>query len=444
MKSNLKKTLFIYLFFLVLLLIISLLAQIDLDGIWEYGFSYNISEGLIPYKDFNMVVGPFYNLLFSIPMILFGNNFYVFELMHCIIYALVFTFIYNRIGKKSIYVLLLLGLLFTLCGYNSFCVVLVLLILALLDSDIKYKDYMIGIVIGIIFMTKHNIGICFSILYLILSKHKLKSLLSILIPVIPILIYLYLNNALIGYIEFCYLGLGSFVENLYADILSLIIFTIALVILIKELIKYKNSDRKDKKILYVATFFIFAFPILDQGHAVPILIPLSYYLLSKEDINKKLVFFTKYFIIIGYIATTIGMCFKAEFNLKNNYLKYQMIPNGFNYYLENYNKYLDDNIPNGNKLYLLVENSYAIRLYRNEKIGMFDLINDGNLGGKDSKYIELMADDCKENKCVFILDSRFFKNKRYFQYSKEFKDYVVDNYKYYETMPSKDRIYKNY
>lgn len=440
MKKNIK----IYFIFLISLILIAIFSQVDLDGVWEYGFSYNISQGLVPYKDFNMVVGPLYNLVFSIPMIFFGNNFYVFELMHCIIYAVIFTILYKRIEKNSIYILLLLGLLFTLCGYNSFCVMLVLLILYLLDSKSKYKDYLIGIIIGIIFMTKHNIGIYFSILYLILSKNKIKSILSIMVPIIPILIYLYINNALYGYIDFCYLGIGSFVENIWADPLSLICFIVALIILIKELIKYKNSNKEDKKILYVAVFFMFVFPILDQGHVVPILIPLAYYLFTNnEKISKKTIFLTKYFIVIGYIATTILMGFKSEINFHNDYLKYQMIPKNFNYYLEKYDEYLK-NISNDNKVYLLVENSYAIKLYRNELPQMFDLINEGNLGSDSNKYIKIMADDCKENKCTFILDNRFFKKKKYFQYLRMFKDYVIDNYNYYETIPSKDRIYRNY
>ena len=132
MKKNIK----IYILFLIALIAISILSQIDLDGIWGYGFSYNIANGLIPYKDFNMVIGPLYSLVFSIPLHI-GNYYYIFELSHCLLYAIVFTLIYNKIGKKSIYVLLTYGTCLTIFGYNTFCIMLFMLILLLYKIVIR-------------------------------------------------------------------------------------------------------------------------------------------------------------------------------------------------------------------------------------------------------------------------------------------------------------------
>ena len=36
------------------------------DEVWNYGFAYAISNGEIPYRDFNMVVTPLYSFLISI------------------------------------------------------------------------------------------------------------------------------------------------------------------------------------------------------------------------------------------------------------------------------------------------------------------------------------------------------------------------------------------
>ena len=38
-------------------------SRMDYDEIWNYGFSYNIASGLIPYKDFNMITTPLYSML---------------------------------------------------------------------------------------------------------------------------------------------------------------------------------------------------------------------------------------------------------------------------------------------------------------------------------------------------------------------------------------------
>ena len=43
------------------------------DEIWIYGFGTNIVDGLIPYKDFNMVITPFFPYLLSIVLSIFGK-----------------------------------------------------------------------------------------------------------------------------------------------------------------------------------------------------------------------------------------------------------------------------------------------------------------------------------------------------------------------------------
>ena len=49
------------LLFLIILLVNLLLIPNNMDEIWNYGFSYAIRLGEIPYRDFNMVLPPFYS-----------------------------------------------------------------------------------------------------------------------------------------------------------------------------------------------------------------------------------------------------------------------------------------------------------------------------------------------------------------------------------------------
>ena len=44
------------------------------DSIWNYGFSYSIAKGQIPYRDFTMIIPPFYNYLMSIGLIIFSHD----------------------------------------------------------------------------------------------------------------------------------------------------------------------------------------------------------------------------------------------------------------------------------------------------------------------------------------------------------------------------------
>ena len=436
-----KKNILIYLLFLTLFFIISCFSQIDLDSIWGYGFSYNIANGLLPYKDFNMVIGPLYSILFSI-LLKFGNYFYLFEIEHILFYSFIFTIIYNKIGKKSFFLFLLVSCSITIFGYNLFCVLLMLLILVLLDSDKKYSRIFIGIIIGTIIMTKQNIGGCLALLYLYTNRKKfISSCIYLSIPVIPIFIYLIYNGIFYSYFDFCLFGLGNFVDNFATDFVSFIPFIIGMYYLITRYMK-----KKDIKILYIIIFQICVFPIFDQGHVIPGFIPIFYYMLIDKDgfyiKNINMLFFVKYFVIIGFsVQVVIKALFSCEVILDDNYLKFQVIKKGVPYYIESYSNYLDRY--NDSEIYLLIDNAYIIRLYKNQNPSFYDLINKGNLGSDENKYIEMMGDNCIDKECVFILDKRFFKSSIFDQRIKEFKDYVVSKYDYIETIPSGDRVYSN-
>lgn len=46
----------------------------DLDEIWNFNFANNIANGLIPYKDFNMVTMPFLPMIISVFLKIFGQE----------------------------------------------------------------------------------------------------------------------------------------------------------------------------------------------------------------------------------------------------------------------------------------------------------------------------------------------------------------------------------
>ena len=60
--------------FLIILVFNMLIVPTDLDEIWSYGFSISMRNGLVPYRDFNMVVTPIYPFIISIFLFIFGKN----------------------------------------------------------------------------------------------------------------------------------------------------------------------------------------------------------------------------------------------------------------------------------------------------------------------------------------------------------------------------------
>ena len=88
-----KKKVLLYLtLFCIFLVWNLLLVPLNLDEVWNYGFAHNIYSGLIPYKDFNMILTPFYPFLMSLPFHLFGSSMLVFHIEQAIILLFCFSF----------------------------------------------------------------------------------------------------------------------------------------------------------------------------------------------------------------------------------------------------------------------------------------------------------------------------------------------------------------
>ena len=433
MKKN--TTIFCIIF---LLLSTVLMLQIPTnDFIWGYGFSYNISQGLIPYKDFNMIVSPIYNLLFSIPMLIFGNHVLPFILFHTFFYSLILTMAYQKIGKKVLWIILLFLPQNTAFGYNTFITTLILLIILIIGSKTKNKNLLIGLIIGFITMTKHNVGLILIFVYFLTSKKKIHSMLYISIFIIITFSYLILTNSFMDYINICFLGMKNFCTNFHIDKFTLILALILLYYLTKRYIK-----TKDIKILYLLASSIILFPLIEINHLLTILIPITYYILENEKniiINK----ITIIFIIIletTYLITTYSNKI-PKLEKENNLFLYTIVTDEITNYLKNYSEYI--HTIDGN-LYLFINNAYLIKLYNNETTNFYDLINKGNLGQNENKYINEIKEKCKKEKCTFILDNTFYqKESKTNQLSINFKKFVLNNYKYIETLPSNDRVYTN-
>ena len=433
MKKNIK----IFLLFFIFSSIIFYFHVIDLNEIWSYGFTYNISRGLIPYKEFNMVVSPLYNLLFAIPLKIFGNYLLVYELSHAFLYSFIFTLAYQRLGKKSFLLPIAVAIQSSPCWYNTFIAVLTLFILIILDSNSKYKNLIIGLTIGIIAMTKHNVGLPLLLVYFITSKEKTKSLLYFFIPVLISFIYLYINKAVYNYIDICFLGIGNFMNNLMSYKVVLLITIALLIYLVK-----KYLDTKDNKLLYILAFSTITFPLFEPIHFSFIIVPLSYYILLKE--KNEIVYKSLYiFIIFAVIANLISIDYlNTKIIKKNNSFKYLRIEKNTINYMEKYTNYIN-NIE-GN-VYLFIGSAYLIRIYNNQTPSFTDLINEGNLGSNNKKYLDEIDKKCKNEKCSFIVDEILFKKRvKGVQLLESYRDYVVNNYKFVEVMPSKDRLYRNY
>lgn len=406
------------------------------DEIWNYGFSYNIASGLVVYKDFNMVIGPLYNMIIALFLIPFGNNLIAFHLINSVIISIIITLIYKKLNRKYLYILLLICLLPNMYSYNTFVALLTIIVLLLEDSHLKYKNIFIGITIGSILITKQNVGLTFLLVGLFCSKEKLKTLIGTLIPVGILFTILIYYNILHEYIDFCFLGLGGFLDNLLIENTSLVLLAIIFFFLIHEYI-YK----KEKLVLYLMAFLTITFPILDNTHVLISAIPVLYYVLLKAT-NRNILLLVKTILIVSVCLVPLK---NIPFHFMNNntFLKYRHIENkNTNNYLVGMTTYIKEK-EKENTVYLFIENAYLIRLSLKQNPSFYDLINKGNLGSRPEKYLETINETCKNKSCLFILDRKYFSKAKNNQLDLSFKNFVIDNYQYLETLPSGDKVYKN-
>lgn len=415
------------------MMLMSVFQAVDYDTVWGYGFSYNIASGLIPYRDYNMVVGPLYSLIFAIPMYFFGNYLIAFKIGHALVFSIIFLFMYKKIGTKSIFVLLVFMFNATLSRYNAFCSMLLLAIFLLYDSKNKYKQIYIGILIGAIFMTKHNIGIPLMLVYIYDNRKNLLNALSFLIPIVPTVIYLIINNAFSAFINFCYLGMSSFIDNVYIQVVTVFILLVCYYFVYKVSLK-----KRDTKLLYLIAFQAMLVPILDGNHLTPTLLPIIYYIFYYGE--EKLLHYFKIIIVDFFVVAIIVSLMTNTFNIKKDFLMYTSIHKGSHHYIEKYNEYINKH--SDYDFYIFDPSAYLMKLYRNENPTFLDLTNTGNMGKDEQSFVRMLDKECSKKKCMYVLSLPYFENKK-IQNSKLFKDYVLEHATYYETLPTGDRVYVN-
>lgn len=434
MKKILK-----YILLFILILTFQLFLPLDLDEIWNYGFIHNISTGLIPYKDFNMVITPFFMFLFSLPIYIFGSNLLIIHIEQTIMILITYYLLEKLYKDKANYFILLLCLLWNCIypSYNSFLLFLTL-ILVVLEKENK-NDYLIGIILGLLILTKQSVGICIVIsqmfFYIKDKKKLLKRLIGLLIPILVFILYLLFTKSLQQFINLCILGLFDFgrknrLSFSYVYILFFL-FSILLFILIK----------KEKKIeyFYALAFLSIDIPMFDIGHLRYFLV-LFFILVVipniniKQKINHSLLCYFSIVLILGFV-------YLQDYKEENRFY----YPNQLNHFEYKYISKTHEKETkkvlslmkkyNNQKVILISRSAYFYKLISDKKITYYDLINTGNWGYHGSKKLKEKLKE--EKQAIYIVQLSSFNKteqtdktaldfiKKHCDKIEEYKDFII-------------------
>lgn len=113
----------------------------NLDELWNFNFANNVENGLVPYRDFNMVQTPLLPMVNAIFLAIFGNELIVMRILACLLCAgVLFTFykILNLLkANKGISLFVVMALFYMLKDYfcmdYNFAVLFVTLIIIYIE-----------------------------------------------------------------------------------------------------------------------------------------------------------------------------------------------------------------------------------------------------------------------------------------------------------------------
>ena len=282
----------------------SLIVQpISLDEIWNYGFSYNIYNGLVPYKDFNMVMTPIYPMIMSV-FLMFDSSILTMHVVNSLMLTGMIYLIEKIVDKKYNLGIFLILLIFPMSlifpSYNIFLLMLFVLIIYLEKN--KCNDYLIGFILGFFILTKQSVGVfvaLVSLYYLYKDKSKvIRRIIGCFIPCFCFFIYLLISNSLNSFLDLCLFGLFDFGKSNGSNFNYLFIFGICLLIL--NIILIKNSKNK-LNYYYLLSFFSIMIPLFDLYHVLIYFFIFIFIYLLEENISFKNKYLNVDLFLFGFL-----------------------------------------------------------------------------------------------------------------------------------------------
>ncbi len=402
------------------------------DTFVNYGFSYAIRMGEIPYLDFNMVIPPFAPFFYSIGLF-FYNNILMLYLEQAILLTLLYHLLEKKLGKKTPlyffffllpYPLAMVSTIFP--GYNFLLVFFFLLFLICLEKE--KHPILLGVLLGILFTIKQTVGLLLFLptFWFLLKKPKkfFQMLGGFSIPCFVLLIYLFCTKSFFSFFDLCFLGLFDFQKsNQQINMFYLVVFLLGIGYLFYRIVKKPRNV-----LLYYALFFGFVvYPIVDYYHVCLFLtIPFFFFIDSISYREKGMKVFAPIFGIICILWGIVTYSYFDDITI-SNYPGFTWVIQGQTYQndITSLLSYVDSQ--DQEVIYFMRgSENYFYKILHREKITYFDLPNYGNYGKDGIQKMKKKIDETHH--VLYVLDSSLIKEQDVNQqYIVELGEYVKEN-----------------
>ncbi len=420
--------------FLICLVINVLFRDRFYDGLTQYGMAHAVVMGEIPYADFSMVTTPLFIFLHAIFLTIY-DSFLTFTIVNSIISTMTFYYAERIIGKHifTYFFLCLLPLFDVLCPSYNLLSKLLLMMIIYYEKE-KKSDFSIGILLGLLILTKHSVGGCIFLCSLI-YRRELKGIINrikgVFIPCFIFLIHLLITQSLYEFIDLTILGLFDFgKKNALPSAFIMTIFVILLIVCIVNLIKGKKEHRY---ITYYALGSLsYMVPIFDLNHASCTLLffyllflvikeyPVHYMYINVVLFILLVLFGYKYYdIVYDHIYIHHFNHFPIYISESNNY--------------EEVLDYYENKYPNS---YMIDFDGVLYNLAAEKKITFLDIPLTGNYGYRGEKAI---IEKLEKNKYYFISPSVF--DYDFYQFDYDLCNYVIEHSQLVDTVSTYNIYY---
>lgn len=277
------------------------------DELWNYSFAKNISEGMVPYRDFNIVQTPLSAYIPAFFMALFGRGLFIHRLVGLFLLFAITAVCYHLCKKVtgSIFIGLITSLFvacvclpFYIYNYNYLSAFIILVIFEIEQLQKKESmgwNILVGLLVGILILVKQNTGFMLILANLVVCiinvlKFKMDKKIQIarvcasMIPGAIFVVYMLITGAFNEFIDYAVVGVSTFVHR--STIIDLIaeapffVLYIAFIVfaygyMLISIRKNGATPTQLAGLLFASAWLMITYPLFDSFHLVCVYIVLA-------------------------------------------------------------------------------------------------------------------------------------------------------------------------
>lgn len=435
MKTGSKKTYTELIAFAVILtasLLHICMNNLDsLDELWNYNFARQITMGLVPYRDYNMVPTPLFAIIMSLPLFA-HRSLFVYRLACSLLVTVQSFVLYKALASETKNRLLALPfvlisiLIIDYVSYNTlFLLIALLAYLVTSNGQFKKHALILGALAALAVFSRQTSGcILLLILFVIIAtfyENKAKNLLlygvGFAIPCTVFLIYFLVTSSFNDFWDYCLFSLTSFGSSngkfYNSSIVLLLLLAAEIIVEIINLVKKRDTTTLIHFLIGIPVLVI-TVPIIDYSHAtfavVYFLIP-AYKLLDGKwgnIIRNSITVFISAVVFLCIGGLGISRVVNNTFTNEASELKCVPVSNDicedFTYLSWMVNQYE----LNGYSVTFYSSSSVIVSLMNGTANPPYDIFNNGNFRGSVESHMIYVEESCNGEDKIVIIASDYY------------------------------------